>query len=255
MGLNFEKGSIVARVLNSKLKGDILHITDKTEEIKEHFSTYSCKDKESIQQIPDKQKERQILYITGASGSGKSYYTYLYCEQYRKQNPKNPIYLISSINDDSSIDKIKGLKRFDLNPKFIETAIGVEDFRNSMVIFDDTDCITNKILRNKINGLLGLILETGRHFNTSCIYTSHVPSAGLDTKKILNESHSITLFPNALGGRALKNLLENYLGFDKEQRKKIRTIKSRWITICKTYPMCVLYEKGAYLVNNNEDDV
>ena len=255
MGLNFEKGSIVARVLNSKLKGDILHITDKTDEIKEHFSTYSCKDKESIQQIPDKQKERQILYITGASGSGKSYYTYLYCEQYRKQNPKNPIYLISSINDDSSIDKIKGLKRFDLNPKFIETAIGVEDFRNSMVIFDDTDCITNKILRNKINGLLGLILETGRHFNTSCIYTSHVPSAGLDTKKILNESHSITLFPNALGGRALKNLLENYLGFDKEQRKKIRTIKSRWITICKTYPMCVLYEKGAYLVNNNEDDV
>ena len=255
MGLNFEKGSIVARVLNSKLKGDILHITDKTDEIKEHFSTYSCKDKESIQQIPDKQKERQILYITGASGSGKSYYTYLYCEQYRKQNPKNPIYLISSINDDSSIDKIKGLKRFDLNPKFIETAIGVEDFKNSMVIFDDTDCITNKILRNKINGLLGLILETGRHFNTSCIYTSHVPSAGLDTKKILNESHSITLFPNALGGRALKNLLENYLGFDKEQRKKIRTIKSRWITICKTYPMCVLYEKGAYLVNNNEDDV
>ena len=255
MGLNFEKGSIVARVLNSKLKGDILHITDKTEEIKEHFSTYLCKDKESIQQIPDKQKERQILYITGASGSGKSYYTYLYCEQYRKQNPKNPIYLISSINDDSSIDKIKGLKRFDLNPKFIETAIGVEDFRNSMVIFDDTDCITSKILRNKINGLLGLILETGRHFNTSCIYTSHVPSAGLDTKKILNESHSITLFPNALGGRALKNLLENYLGFDKEQRKKIRTIKSRWITICKTYPMCVLYEKGAYLVNNNEDDV
>jgi len=253
--MNFEKGAIIAKVLNSKLKGDVLHVTDKTEELKDHFNTYNCKDKESIQQIPDKQKERQILYITGASGSGKSYYTYLYCEQYKKLFPKNPIYLISSINDDSSIDKIKGLKRFDLNPKFIETHIGVEDFKNSMVIFDDTDCITNKILRTKINGLLGLILETGRHFNTSCIYTSHVPSAGLDTKKILNESHSITLFPNALGGRALKNLLENYLGFDKDQRKKIRQIKSRWITITKTYPMTVLYEKGAYLVNNNEEDV
>jgi len=253
--MNFEKGAIIAKVLNSKLKGDVLHVTDKTEELKDHFNTYNCKDKESIQQIPDKQKERQILYITGASGSGKSYYTYLYCEQYKKLFPKNPIYLISSINDDSSIDKIKGLKRFDLNPKFIETHIGVEDFKNSMVIFDDTDCITNKILRTKINGLLGLILETGRHFNTSCIYTSHVPSAGLDTKKILNESHSITIFPSALGGRALKNLLENYLGFDKDQRKKIRQVKSRWITITKTYPMTVLYEKGAYLVNNNEEDV
>lgn len=253
--MNFEKGAILAKVLNSKLKDDILKVTDKTEDLKEHFNSYVCKDKESIQQIPDKQKERQILYVTGASGSGKSYYTYLYCEQYRKQYPKNPIYLISSINDDSSIDKIKGLKRFDLNPKFMETDFRVEDFKNSMVIFDDTDCITNKILRNKINGLLGILLETGRHQAVSVTYTSHLPSAGLDTKKILNESHSITLFPNALGGRALKNLLENYLGFDKEQRKKIRTIKSRWITITKTFPMCVLYEKGAYLVNNNEEDL
>lgn len=253
--MNFEKGAIIAKVLNSKLKGDILHVTDKTEELKDHFNTYNCKDKESIQQIPDKQKERQILYITGASGSGKSYYTFLYCEHYRKQYPKNPIYLISSINDDSSIDKIKGLKRFNLNPKFIETPIGVEDFKNSMVIFDDTDCITNKILRTKINGILGSILETGRHFNTSCVYTSHVANAGLDTKKILNESHSITIFPASLGGRALKYLLDNYLGFDKEQIKKIKKIKSRWITITKTYPMAVLYEKGAYLVNNNEEDV
>lgn len=251
--MNFEKGAILAKVLNSKLKDDILKVTDKTEDLKEHFNTYVCKTNETLQQIPDKQKERQILYITGASGSGKSYYTYLYCEQYRKLYPKNPIYLISSINDDSSIDKLKGLKRFDLNPKFIENNFGVEDFKNSMVIFDDTDCITNKILRNKINGLLGLILETGRHFNTSCIYTSHVPSAGLDTKKILNESHSVTIFPKALGGRALKCLLENYLGFDKEQRKKIRTIKSRWITITKSYPMAVLHEKGAYLVNNDDE--
>lgn len=253
--MNFEKGAILAKVLNSKLKNDVLHVTDKTEEVKDHFSVYDCKDKESIQQIPDKQKERQILYITGASGSGKSYYTYLYCEQYRKLYPKNPIYLISSVNDDSSIDKIKGLKRFDLNPKFIETPISVEDFKNSMVIFDDTDCITSKILRNKINGLLGSILETGRHFNTSCVYTSHVANAGLDTKKILNESHSITIFPSSLGGRALKYLLDNYLGFDKEQIKKIKKIKSRWITITKTYPMAVLYQSGAYLVNNNEDDV
>jgi hypothetical protein len=252
--MNFEKGAIIAKVLNSKLKGDLLHITDKTEDIKEHFTTYECKDKETIQQIPDKQKERQILYVTGASGSGKSYYTFLYCSQYAKMYPKNPIYLISSVNDDSSIDKVKGLKRFILDEKFITTPIFVEDFKNSMVIFDDTDCITNKVLRNKINGLLGQLLEVGRHHFISCVYTSHVANAGLDTKKILNESHSITFFPSSLGGRSLKYLLDNYLGFDKEQIKKIRKIKSRWITITKTYPMAVLYEKGAYLANINEDD-
>jgi hypothetical protein len=254
MAINFEKGAILAKVLNSKLKDDLLRVTDKLEDVKDHFETYECKDKETIQQVPDKQKERSILYVTGASGSGKSYYTYLYCEQYRKMYPKNPIYLISSVNDDSSIDKIKGLKRFILDEKFMNTHIGVEDFKDSMVIFDDTDCLTNKIMRNKINGILGLILETGRHFNTSCIYTSHVANAGLDTKKILNESHSITLFPASLGGRALKYLLDNYLGFNKEQIKKVKKLKSRWVTITKTYPMCVLYQTGAFLVNQSEDD-
>ena len=254
MGLNFEKGDVLAKVLNSKLKDDLLKVTDKTEDVKDHFETYECKDKESIQQVPNKAKERSILYVTGASGSGKSYYTYLYCCQYAKMYPKNPIYLISSVNDDSSIDKVKGLKRFILDEKFLTTPIGVEDFKNSMVIFDDTDCLTNKLMRNKINGILGLILETGRHFNTSCIYTSHVANAGLDTKKILNESHSITLFPASLGGRALKYLLDNYLGFNKEQIKKVKKLKSRWVTITKSYPMCVLYDKGAFLVNQSEDD-
>ena len=252
--MNFEKGAIIAKVLNSKLKGDVLHVTDKTDELKEHFETYECKDKETIQQIPDKQKERSILYVTGASGSGKSYYTYLYCTQYAKMYPKNPIYLFSSLNDESSIDKIKGLKRFILDEKFLNTPISGEDFKNSMVIFDDTDCLTNKFMRNKINGILGIILETCRHFNTSCIYTSHVANAGLDTKKILNESHSITFFPASLGGRSLKYLLDCYLGFNKEQIKKVKKLKSRWVTITKSYPMCVLYDKGAYLVNQSDDD-
>lgn len=254
MAINFEKGAILAKVLNSKLKDDLLRVTDKLEDVKDHFEEYVCKDKETIQQVPDKQKERSILYVTGASGSGKSYYTYLYCEQYKKMYPKNPIYLISSVNDDSSIDKIKGLKRFILDDKFLNTPISVEDFKNSMVIFDDTDCLTNKFMRIKINGVLGLILETGRHFNTSCIYTSHLATAGLDTKKILNESHSITLFPASLGGRALKYLLDNYLGFNKEQIKKVKKLKSRWVTITKSYPMVVLYDKGAFLVNQTDDD-
>ena len=35
-----------------------------------------------LQQIPDTTKEREILYITGPSGSGRSTYTRKYLEQY-----------------------------------------------------------------------------------------------------------------------------------------------------------------------------
>jgi len=45
-----------------------------------------------FQHIPDTTKEREILYITGPSGSGKSIYTRKYLEQYVKQFKSRPKY-------------------------------------------------------------------------------------------------------------------------------------------------------------------
>jgi len=210
--------------------------------------------KERIQQIPNKKTERQILYITGASGSGKSYYTKHYCDEYRKAFPKNPIYLFSSINEDSSIDKVKKLKRIPLTNELLMEDLKADDFKDSMVIFDDTDCVTSKMMRMKVNSILNMLLETGRHTNTSVIYTSHLPTAGLDTKRILNEAHSVTVFPHSLGGRSLKYLLENYFGLDRFQIKKLKTLSSRWVTIVKSFPMVVLSEKECFVLNLPDEE-
>jgi len=254
--MNYENiGKVVAKVINKndRKKDKIISISDKTADLDNPMNKIVLtKTFETIQQIPNKQQERQILYITGASGSGKSYYTQLYCSEYKKLFPKNEIYLFSSINEDSSIDKIKGLQRFILDDAFLKEEIIAEDFKNSMVIFDDTDVISNKALKFKINSILNILLETGRHFNASVIYTSHIATAGIDTKRILNEAHSITIFPSSLGGRSLKYLLDNYLGFDKEQIKKVKKLDSHWTTICKTFPMVILSEKEAYLLKNDD---
>lgn len=233
-----------------KKKNKILSIERDKSNVSDYLKELKlAKPKEKIQHIPNKKSERQILYITGASGSGKSYYTKHYCDEYRKMFPKNPIYLISSINEDSSIDKVKGMKRIKLSNELLTTDLKADDFKDSLIIFDDTDCITNKIMRAKVNGILNMLLETGRHTNTSVIYTSHLATAGLDTKRILNEAHSITIFPHSLGGRSLKYLLENYFGLDRHQIKKIKTLPSRWVTLIKSFPMVVLSEKDAYVLN------
>jgi len=211
------------------------------------------KPKEYLQHIPNKKTERTILYITGASGSGKSYYTRNYCNNYRKLFPKNEIYLFSSIQEDSSIDKVKDMKRIRLDQEFLQTDLNVNDFKDSLVVFDDTDCLTNKIMKMKVNNILNMLLETGRHTNTSVIYTSHLPTNGPDTRRILNECHSVTIFPTSLGGRALKYLLENYFGLDKDQIKKLKKLPSRWVTLVKSYPMIVMSEKDIYTLNNQED--
>ena len=251
--MNFEKvGAPIAILQNSEnqQKNKILYVNPEKEDVITYLKDFKTTTKEqTFQQIPNITTERQILYVTGASGSGKSYFTKAFTDQYKKIYPKREVYLFSSIADDSSIDKVKNLRRIKLTPEFLQDDITAQDFKDSLVIFDDTDCITDKKMKIKITGILNSILETGRHFNTSCIYTSHVACAGRDTKKILNEAHSITIFPHGLGGRSLKYLLSDYLGFDKEQIKRIKKLNSRWVSILKTFPMVVLSDKEAYVLN------
>ena len=135
------------------------------------FRDVKLKDKPNLhfQPIPDKNIERSITYITGASGSGKSYYTKMYVDEYKKLYPKREVFLISSLSDDSSIDKIKGLHRVKLNEKFLTTEISAKDFKDCCVIFDVTDCLTDKRYRLKVAEVLNSLLETGRHFNCDMI--------------------------------------------------------------------------------------
>jgi len=197
--------------------------------------------------------ERSITYITGASGSGKSYWTRMYVDEYKKIYPKREVYLISSISDDSSIDKIKGLHRIKMD-KLLTEDISAKDFKDSCVIFDDTDCLTDKRLRLKVQEILNSVLETGRHFNCEVIYTSHLATDGHQTKRILNECKSVVIFPSGLGGRSIKYLLDNYFGLDKDQIKRIKKLNSRWVQINKGFPMSVVSDKEAYVLNDPDED-
>ena len=252
MSINFEnEGVPIARCGKKKI-----HITDKEGDVN-HGSKelHITKENEIFQLIPS-DRERDIHYITGQSGSGKSWFAKNYIIEYIKKHPKNSIYLFSSISDDPSIDSIKGLQRIDIkNPEFLDEDIELSDMKDSLVIFDDTDCIKEKNVRAKINGILNMILETGRHANISVIFTSHICCAGNDTKRILNETHSVTLFPKTLGNKSLKYLLDSYFGLDKNQIKKVKKLKGgRSVTILKTYPMVVMNDKHLFTLNTDEDD-
>jgi hypothetical protein len=204
-----------------------------------------------MQHLPYKTTDktfRQILYVTGQSGSGKSYYSLMYINEYQKLFPKNPVYLFSSLSSDDTIDKVKKLNRVKLDEKFFNTPFTIQSFKDCLVIFDDTETIKNPLLREKIKNIMDLILETGRHTNTFVIVTSHVATNRERTKLILTEAHSVTIFLKTIGERTLNYLLKDYFGLSKEQVQRIECLDSRWVTICKTYPMTVLYEKGFYVL-------
>jgi hypothetical protein len=243
--LNFDEfGKMLCKVGDKR----VLYLSDKP--VEDGVNELKTKGDATIQHIPDKKTERSVLYITGMSGSGKSVYATKYIEQYHKMYPKNEIFIFSSLAEDATLDKLKYTKRIKIKSEpFLSAELDTADFANSLCLFDDCDVISAKHIKAKVFTLLNAFLETGRHFGISVIFTSHNATMGLDTKRILNECHSVTLYPRNLGGKTSKYLLDGYLGLGPEQIRRIKSSPSRWVTICKTYPQICLSEKEAWVIN------
>ena len=260
MSLNLDRvGRFIAKIEGGRYDRKIVSVSseikneDKEDSYTKPFSDLTLDSGSKFQQIPDPDTERQIIYITGASGSGKSTYTKNYIKNYKKMYPKREVYLFSSLKEDESLDEVKP-NRIAIDDTLIEQPLLAEDFKDSVVIFDDTDCISNKKHRDAVNSILSEILETGRHFNTSCILTFHLATGGKDTRRILNECHSVVWFPFSGSGVGMKRLLQDYLGLDKKTIQYIKTLKSRWACYSKNYPPVLMTERNIWLPSNDNDD-
>ena len=250
MYLNIEKvGKPYCKVIGGKYANRQVCLApeDEADEVKKTYSNFSIDDGK-LQHLPDATKERDILYITGASGSGKSTYTANYLREYIKKFKDNPIYLFSALTSDETIDEIKQLKRVKLDERMITEPLDVAEFADSCVIFDDVDVIGDKKIREAVYCLLNQILEVGRHHHISCIITNHLATNGKDTRRILNEAHTITFFPHSGSARGIKYLLETYCGLDKKDISKLKHSKSRWATIFKNYPQIAMTERSIFIL-------
>jgi Cdc6-like AAA superfamily ATPase len=254
MPFNLEaEGKALAKIEKGKFNNKTVFITDKdSDEVTKNLPHIHIPDEGKFQQIPDPEMERQILYIFGASGSGKSTYARNYIQQWRKKHKESEVYLFSSLTEDKSLDEIKP-KRIKIGMNLIDKPIDIEVFTKCMVIFDDIDVIRDKKIKEAVYDILNAILETGRHFNIDCILTNHLPSNGKDTRRILNECHSITYFPHSGAGRQQRYFLENYAGLDFKEMKKIKKLGTRWATIFKTYPMCCMTEKDLFTFDDDDE--
>lgn len=256
MSLNLDKvGRPLAIIEGGKFNNKIVSVFADgfdSEDIKKPFNSLKLTDSAKFQQIPNPDTEREILYITGASGSGKSTYTANYIKQYRKLYKKNEVYVFSALPEDESLDVISP-KRIKIDKSLVEDPLTVDIFENSLVVFDDIDVISDKKIREEVYKILNQILETGRHYKVSCVITNHLPTAGKDTRRVLNECHSITYFPHSGSKRGINYLLEEYIGMDKEDIKKIKKMKSRWATIYKNYPQIAMTEKNIYILADDDE--
>lgn len=204
---------------------------------------------EKFQLIPNNKKERSCHAVFGQAGSGKSFWCCEYIKEYIKVHPKRPVYLFTTITSDiGCLKDIKKIKIVELNSGFASDDIPMEELKQSLCLFDDIDNIRDKFLKKKLFQTLNDTLQVGRKFEIDVVITFHVANAGHDTKIILNECNSITFNYRVMGNRALKYLLDAYLGLDRKQIERIKKLEGRMITVMKTYPKLVLSEKELYVL-------
>lgn len=199
--------------------------------------------------IIDPTVERQVFYITGMSGSGKTTYVNMLIDSYVKfYKGKRKVYLFSNKEWDSSYTN-KNITKIQLNNEIVEEPLTMDELVKSLVIMDDIEGVPNKAISNELDRIRDLILQQGRQYKISFCYVSHLANNYKQTRTILNECHCVVVFPYMTTAYSLKYLLEKYFGFDKKQIARFQKLNSRWVCIWKSPTISVMYENGCYLLN------
>lgn len=200
----------------------------------------------SIVPSPDPTK-REVFYIAGASGSGKSYMAKGIAEMYKQIFPDREVYLISKLEEDSTLDSMKPPpKRINIQT-LIDDYPDLEEFRDCCVIFDDYDTFVGpaeKVVQKLIDDLGTM----GRHTNTTMLCLSHYLTNYKKTRLLLNEATHLIVYPMATSFHALGYLLKTHLGMSKEDCKELKKL-GRWVLLHKNYPQYLISAHTARVLN------
>lgn len=202
--------------------------------------------------------KRDVFYIAGASGSGKSWIAKQLSENYLKMYPDREIYIVSKLEEDDTLDSMelpKGKQPirldysdWDVNPP------NINEFSNSLMIFDDFDTIEGK-QGKAIQTFIDDIAIMGRkhHNNQGCVsmlcLTHHITNYK-KTRLILNEATHFVVYPQATSAHALTYLLKTHLGMERDDVKKLKKL-GRWVCFSKMYPQYLISSQYAEILHKD----
>ncbi len=262
--LKGKRGGILAVLPNDELKGQKIEV-DKEDVFGKEIEVNPMHELQILPNIRGKYQKniRDIHYLIGRSGSGKTHWAGVFAKEYKSLFPKRKIIYISpqKLEKDDLLLQLNPLlaqcagdeaERNWIDPETKFEIPGGEDkngkqikspFDKSLVIIDDLEGVTNKKVKNSLDSFISSILHTGRHRSISVIFLKHRPCTGRDTASILNESHYITIFPRGNEGTKIDYLMKTYVGLNKEQLLYVKSLKSRAVTMHLNVPSFVLTDR------------
>ena len=210
------------------------------------------------------EQERSTIYISGASGKGKSYLINEISEMYHALFPNNKLYFFTK-NDwknDRSLNKdlyefvnvgkfIEHYSNEDMLEKFLLTS----EFNNSFFIFDDIAALEkiSKEAAHTLQTVIDIILENKRKAQISIAILSHVPTNYKQTALLIREMKQYYLFPGNLQAKS-DRILNTYLGLSKKEIGKIVEEDSTDTTwLCVDNERRIIFtQKKIYFLNSKK---
>ena len=205
----------IQRVINQKLKTTL---------------EFSPNEKVFVKPIYDttKDKTNQITFVCGSSGAGKSFSVndMLMRNPAIQQNIVPSIHLFSSVgNTDPSYKPIRDFygERFiyhdprDLEPE----ALNKRSYQTkSVLIFDDTNSISDRKVRARIVQFRENMLEIARHQSLVIICTEHLFHSRMATQRLRNSAAYYRLFPrNSV--KPIDDVLDNQFAMQRHERSDL----------------------------------
>lgn len=241
----YNKGVAFAKVVDGRFNDKIIFITpDSNRGVNE----ITIPDKGHLVVVPVMQG-REVVYICGPSGVGKSTWSAQYIYNYLSLFPDRRVFVFSRLKIDPLLDEM-GCIEIPIDEQIGEIDI-IRDMKNCLCLFDDIDTIPDKALREKVYAISADILETGRHNNISIIITSHL-AKGVDrnvARTNINEAHKFVFFPKAGNSADYTKLLKDNLGIETRVVNEILQVPSRWVCVSRLFPQYYFHEKGAVMIS------
>lgn len=245
-GLNFEGvGKALAVIKGGDMEGELLFVDEKAGGHK----VVNLNPGEHFQCIPPTDpKAREICFVTGQSGSGKSYWAREYARCYKAIYPQRNVYVISKLTSDETLDQLKFLKRIKIDTLVTQPIVDVvQTFKESLIFIDDHEGLAKDELA-AVTRIRDDVASLGRHGAVSMCVLQHLATNGKDTRLLLGEAHRFVLFPHSMGTMQFRYLLDRYLGLDKHEISALRKVPSRWICVNKQFPAVVITENSARML-------
>jgi energy-coupling factor transporter ATP-binding protein EcfA2 len=163
--------------------------------------------------------------ISGKKGSGKTELAKFMAYVYHEKLPRNRVIVFSGIKD--LYADLPWAIKVDLKEEEQEKSragySGIPDaseFRDSLVIFDDTEKMPNVKIEKMLYQLVNVLAQNGRNFGTNVICILHQVNKGLQSTTLLREADTFIIFPRSYDMNTFNTLI-NHLGFSKEDAQAL----------------------------------